>query len=328
MKLLVTGGCGFIGSNFVRHWATNHPQDEINVLDKLTYAGHVESLGDLLGPRVGLHTGDICDGEDVKEAMNGCQLVVHFAAESHVDNSIEGPKVFYETNVLGTQTLLQEALKQKVELFHHVSTDEVFGTLPIDRPELRFNETTPYDPRSPYSSSKAGSDHVVRAYHYTYGLPVTISNTSNNYGPFQDPEKLIPKFITNLIRGQKVPLYGDGLNIRDWIHVSDHCRAIEMIVTSALVDKKLVGETFCVGGDAERTNKQVTYEVIRLLGKDESSIEHVKDRAGHDRRYAIDSTKIKKMLGWKQEHTFEEGLKETVEWYLANESWWGPIREV
>lgn len=326
MKLLVTGGAGFIGSNFVHYWYKKHPEDEIIVLDALTYAGHPESLQDIQG-QFEFVKGKIQDPEVVGKAMVGCEVVVHFAAESHVDRSVVGPDIFIQTNVVGTQVLLQCALREGVKLFHHVSTDEVFGSLPLGKPNLKFNEETPYDPHSPYAASKAASDFLVRAWHETYGLPITITNTSNNYGPWQDPEKLIPRFITNLLRGEKVPLMGKGENVRDWIYVEDHCRAIDMVVRSALNNPGIIGETFCVGGNSERTNRQVTDEILRLLGKDESWIKPIDHRLGHDVRYAIDSSKINRLLGWKPEHDFETWLKTTVEWYKQNESWWGPLKE-
>lgn len=323
MKLLVTGGAGFIGSNFVRYGKERHPGYQFAVLDKLTYAGHKENLS-------GLDTefilGDICDPKMVAQAMLGVDVVIHFAAESHVDRSILGPVKFVQTNVIGTQVLLEEALRQKIKLFHHVSTDEVYGELPLDRPDLKFNEHTPYDPHSPYSASKAASDHLVRAWHKTFGLPVTITNTSNNYGPYQDPEKLIPRFITNLIDGKKVPLMGNGENVRDWIYVIDHCRAIDLIIHAALKDENLIGQTFCVGGDSERTNFQVTMAVLKLFGKDGSWIERIPHRPGHDSRYAVDSSKIRQTLNWQPQHAFEEWLEKTVDWYRKNEAWWRPLK--
>lgn len=328
MNLLVTGGAGFIGSNFVHHWNSTHPKDNITVLDNLTYAGHVENLKDVFDNKnFRFIKGDIRSETDVETAMEGTDVVVHFAAESHVDRSIVKPDDFITTNINGTQVLLQAARKQEVRLFHHVSTDEVFGSLSLNNPEVKFNEETPYNPHSPYSASKASSDHLVRAYHETYGLPVTITNTSNNYGPYQDPEKLIPRFTTNLLQDQKVPLMGEGENVRDWIHVVDHCRAIGMIVDAAVRDSSIIGETFCVGGNSERTNKQVTLALLAALGKDESYIERVPHRLGHDARYAIDSTKIGKVLGWKPEHEFEGWIKETVKWYEQNQWWWEPLKE-
>jgi dTDP-glucose 4,6-dehydratase len=312
MKLLVTGGAGFIGSNFVRYWIKHHPEDEVVVLDALTYAGNKANLH---GLDLTFIEGNICDTSAVSKAMDGCDMVVHFAAESHVDRSIEGSRVFLETNVLGTHTLLEEAVKRGIR-FHHVSTDEVFGALELDEART-FDETTPYDPRSPYSASKAGSDHLVRAYHHTHGLPITISNCSNNYGPYHYPEKLIPLMITHALRDLPLPVYGDGKNVRDWIHVEDHCAGIEAIIRNGKI-----GETYCLGGNAERTNIEVVKNILVMLGKPETLIKFVEDRKGHDRRYAIDSSKAKRELGWEPKKTFEEGLKETVAWFQENEAWW------
>ena len=244
MKILVTGGAGFIGSNFVHYWVEKYPKDEIVVLDKLTYAGHKENLS---GLPIKFIKGDICDPEVVSRAIKGVDVVAHFAAETHVDRSVLGPGVFIQTNVVGTQVLLQNSLVEGVKLFHHVSTDEVFGSLPLNRPDLKFSEISSYNPHSPYSASKAASDHLVRAWHETYGLPVTISNTSNNYGPWQDREKFIPRFIANLVIGEKLPLMGKGENVRDWIYVEDHCRAIDMIIHAALKDEKIMRDFLCGG---------------------------------------------------------------------------------
>ncbi len=322
-KILVTGGCGFIGSNFVRYWRKKYPKDEIVVLDKLTYAGHENNLSGIE------HTfiqGDICDISVVEKAMQGVDIVVHFAAETHVDRSVMDPGIFNRTNVIGTQVLLDAALKQRVRLFHHVSTDEVFGSLPIDKPEMKFSEETPYSPSSPYSASKASSDHLVRAYHKTFGLPITITNTSNNYGPYQDPEKLIPRFITNLIEGKKVPLMGNGENVRDWCYVEDHCRAIDIIIQSALKNGEVIGETFCVGGNSEKSNLEITRELLKIFEKDDSWIEKIPHRLGHDARYAIDSSKIDRILGWRPENRIEDRLAETAQWYKDNEWWWKPLK--
>lgn len=324
MKILVTGGAGFIGSNFVRHICGKYPDYQVVVLDKLTYAGHRENLS---GLKIDFIKGDICDPEAVNRAMEGVDVVAHFAAETHVDRSIMGPEAFIQTNVVGTQVLLQHALKHQVKLFHHVSTDEVFGALPLNQPDLKFTEETRYDPHSPYSAAKAASDHLVRAWHDTYGLPITISNTSNNYGPYHDPEKLIPRFITNLLDNQKIPLMGKGENVRDWCYVLDHCRAIDLIIHAALKDPKIIGETFCVGGNSERTNLEVTQAILKILGKDESLIEFVPHRLGHDARYAIDSSKIKRVSGWEPEASFEESLAKTVKWYREYEWWWRPLKE-
>ncbi|MCC7523144.1 dTDP-glucose 4,6-dehydratase [Candidatus Uhrbacteria bacterium] len=321
MKLLVTGGAGFIGSNFIRFWLAHHPDDVIVNIDALTYAGNPENIRGLDPDRHVFIHGDIRKPEDVRRAMEGVDTVVHFAAESHVDRSIDGSRIFLETNVLGTQVLLEEALRlgNQIKRFHHVSTDEVFGSLPMES-EQKFSETTPYDPRSPYSASKAASDHLVRSYFHTHTLPITISNCSNNYGPYHFPEKLIPLMIVNALRDLPLPVYGDGKNIRDWIHVEDHCRGIE-----AVLKKGDIGETYCFGGDAEMHNIDVVKKILELTGKPESLITFVEDRKGHDRRYAIDSTKAKTELKWKAKKTFESGLKDTVDWFKKNEAWWRPL---
>jgi len=323
MKLLVTGGAGFIGSNFILYWMRKHPEDTITNLDKLTYAGNLENLADLeKNPGYAFIHGDICDPETVKRAFIGVDVVVHFAAESHVDRSILTPASFITTNILGTYTLLEAATKVKISRFHHVSTDEVFGSLKLGSLS-KFSERTPYDPRSPYSASKASSDHLVRAYHHTYGLPVTITNCSNNFGPYHFPEKLIPLAITNILEGKKVPVYGDGLNVRDWLYVEDHCRAIESVLISGSV-----GETYCVGGQTQDINNlSVVKKILTLMGKSEDMIEFVKDRAGHDRRYAIDWTKINTKLGWQPKHDFDTWLERTIEWYKSHESWWRPLKK-
>lgn len=321
MHLLVTGGAGFIGSNFVRYWLNNHPDDKITNLDALTYAGNAENIRGLDADHHIFIHGDIRDSATVERAMDGVEVVVHFAAESHVDRSIDGARIFLETNILGTHTLLEEVRRrgEQIKRFHHISTDEVFGTLNINSTE-KFHEETPYDPRSPYSASKAASDHIVRSYFHTHGTPVTISNCSNNYGPYHFPEKLIPLMIVNAMRDIPLPVYGDGMNIRDWIHVEDHCAGIE-----AVLSKGKIGETYCLGGNAERHNIDVVKQILELTGKPESLIKYVEDRKGHDRRYAIDSSKAKKELGWVPKKTFEQGLKETVEWYRNNENWWKPL---
>ncbi len=319
MRLLVTGGAGFIGSNFVRFWLANHPGDTIVNLDALTYAGNAENVRGLDADRHTFIHGDIRDAEAVRKAMEGADTVVHFAAETHVDRSIDGSRIFLETNVLGTHTLLEEAKRCGVKRFHHISTDEVFGTLDLGD-KRRFDERSPYDPRSPYSASKAASDHLVRSYFHTHGLPVTISNCSNNYGPYHFPEKLIPLMITNALRDIPLPVYGDGKNVRDWIHVEDHCAGIEAVLLNGTA-----GETYCLGGNAERANIDVVKNILQILGKPESLIQFVEDRKGHDRRYAIDSGKAKKELGWEPKKTFEQGLEETVEWFKSNERWWKPL---
>ncbi len=319
MKLLITGGAGFIGSNFVQYWVEQHPDDHVIVFDALTYAGHQETIQDLIdSKKITFVQGDITDESAVDQVMEGVDTVVHFAAESHVDRSILEPMAFVKTNVLGTGVLLQAAKKHQVKRFHHVSTDEVFGHLELDDPA--FSEATPYAPRTPYAASKAGSDHLVRAYFETYQLPITISNCANNFGPFHDPEKLIPRFITNLMTGQKVPLMGKGENIRSWLYVKDHARAIETIL-----EKGEVGGTYCVGGE-EKTNYEVTKRLLELLDKDESMIEYVEHRLGHDFRYAIDDSKLRS-LGWKPEYTFDEWLEKTVQWFQENEWWWKPLKE-
>lgn len=325
MKLLVTGGAGFIGSNFIRYILNKYPDYIVVNYDKLTYAGHLSSLSDVeLNPNYKFVKGDIRDIDRVETVIkkNGITHVVNFAAETHVDRSIENPQEFLLTNVLGTQALLEACLKNGIERFHHISTDEVFGELPLTG-KAKFSEKTPYDPRSPYSASKAGSDHLVRAYVKTYGLNVTISNTSNNFGPFSDTEKFIPRAITNLIDGKKVPIYGDGKYVRDWIFVEDHCRAIDLILHSGKT-----GETYFVGGDNYKMNNlTIAKMLLKIFGRDESYIEYVTDRKGHDRRYVVDFTKIKKELGWEPSKDFENRLVKTVNWYKENEDWWRPIKE-
>ena len=322
MKLLVTGGAGFIGSNFILYWIKNHPADTIVNFDKLTYAGNLENLKSVeKNKNYSFIQGDICDPKAVDKAMENINAVVHFAAESHVDRSIINPSDFVETNVLGTQVLLDMAVKHKVEKFHHVSTDEVFGSLKLEDTNL-FNERTNYNPRSPYAASKAGSDHLVRAYHITYGLPMTISNSSNNFGSYQFPEKFIPLAITNILENKKIPVYGDGLYVRDWLYVEDHCRAIE-----AILQKGKNGETYCVGGLTEDINNlDVVKKILNILGKHENMIEYVKDRPGHDRRYSLDWSKIKNELGWKPMHDFDEWLEKTVDWYKNNRDWWKNVK--
>ena len=319
MNLLVTGGAGFIGSNFIRYWLKNYPADKIINLDILTYAGNLENLKDIeVNDRYEFVKGDICDMDLVSRLMRRVDTVVHFAAESHVDNSISGPDVFVKTNVLGTHTLLKAAVENKIKKFHHVSTDEVFGQLALNSID-KFNEETVYNPRSPYSASKAGSDHLTRAYYATFGLAVTITNCSNNYGPCQHREKFLPAIITNLLEGRKVPVYGDGLYVRDWLYVEDHCRAIDSVL-----NKGKTGETYCVGGLTEDVNNlSMVKKILKILGKDESTIEFVKDRPGHDRRYAVDWNKIKNELGYQPKFGLEENLVKTIEWYKNNRNWWG-----
>lgn len=377
MKLLVTGGAGFIGSNFIHYILKKYPDYEIVNLDALTYAGNLENLKEFEGDqRYRFVKGDICDAKLVDELVKGVDIIVHFAAESHVDRSIMDSGAFVKTNVIGTQVLLEAAKNNGKKRFHHISTDEVFGSLgPKDRP---FNEETPYDPRSPYSASKAASDGLVRSYFHTHELPITISNCSNNYGPRMFPEKFFPLLITNLIEGKKVPLYGKGDNIRDWVHVSDHNAAVDLIIHQGRI-----GQTYCIGGDCEKTNIDIAKKIIDLVdeiqidnikdgkkkldifvsqeggqekkitiknikdisfdfleGNDVSikigqfkknsnydeKIEYVTDRPGHDKRYAIDFSKIKNELGWEPKVSFEDGLREMIEWYKNNESWWKKIK--
>lgn len=322
-KLLVTGGAGFIGSNFIRYWLKEHPEDRIVNLDKLTYAGNLESLKDIAdNPQYSFVQGDIGDPQVVSQAMEGCDIVVHFAAESHVDRSISDAAPFIMTNIVGTYTLLEAARKHNIKRFHHVSTDEVFGSLELED-EDKFNEQTRYNPRSPYSASKASSDHLVRSYFYTYGLPITITNTENNYGPYLFPEKLLSLAITNLIEGEKVPIYGDGKYVRDWLYVEDHCYGIDLVLK-----KGKEGETYCIGGlTQDLNNLEVIQKVLDLMGKEESSLEYVKDRPGHDRRYAVDWSKAEKELGYAPRASFDEHLEKMVHWYQENEWWWKPLKE-
>ncbi len=318
MKILVTGGAGFIGSNFVRYWVKTHPSDEIVVLDALTYAGNRENLASVKD-KITFQQGDITNPLAVDQAMAGCDIAVHFAAESHVDRSIADPFIFTRTNVLGTHVLLEAARNHKVSRFHHVSTDEVFGDIPLDQP-IKFNEDTPYNPRSAYSASKAGSDYLVRAYHHTYGLPVTITNCTNNFGPYQHAEKFIPRSIIRLLTGQNIRLYTPGNQVRDWLFVDDHCRAIE-----AVLQRGTIGETYCVGGmTTEISNKQVAEQLLQLLDLPADRIELVTDRPGHDVKYALDWSKIKRELGWQPQHDFADWLQTTVEWYKNNQAWWQP----
>jgi len=316
MKLLITGGAGFIGSNFIHYWLEKYPDDKIVNLDALTYAGNAENLADIAGNKnYKFVKGDICDRVLVNDLVKGVDIIVNFAAETHVDRSIAGSEDFIRTNVEGTRVLLDAAKNNGNIRFHHISTDEVFGSLGAKSP--KFNEKTPYDPRSPYSASKAASDHLVRAYFHTHKLPITISNCSNNYGPYQFAEKIIPLFITNLLTGKKVPVYGQGKNIRDWIHVNDHNRGVEEIIK-----KGKIGETYCLGGNNEITNLELTKKILDLMDRSEEWIEYVADRPGHDLRYAIDFSKAKKELGWEPKINFYEGLKETIDWYKGNRQWW------
>ncbi|MFA4942513.1 MAG: dTDP-glucose 4,6-dehydratase [Patescibacteria group bacterium] len=321
MKILVTGGAGFIGSNFIHYWLNLYPNDYIVNLDKLTYAGNLDNLQELANnDHYRFVEGDICDFDLVSGLVSEIDLIVHFAAESHVDRSIKNSADFIRTNVEGTRVLLEVARSNGNIRFHHVSTDEVFGSLSPSDP--KFSETTPYDPHSPYSASKASSDHLVRAYFHTHGLPITISNCSNNYGPRQFPEKLIPLFVTNLIEGKKVPVYGQGKNIRDWIYVDDHNRGVDSIIK-----KGRIGETYCLGGNNELTNLEITHTILEIMDKDEKSIEYVADRPGHDFRYAIDFTKAKNELGWEPQVDFATGLKLTIDWYQNNPGWWQKLKK-
>ena len=316
---LVTGGAGFIGSNYVRQLVatTDH---RVIVLDKLTYAGNLASLAGLPDDRVRLVVGDICDADLVERLVADADTVVHFAAESHNDNSLNDPSPFVQTNLVGTFTLLQ-AVRNADRRYHHISTDEVYGDLELDDPD-RFHETTPYNPSSPYSSTKAGSDLLVRAWVRSFGVRATISNCSNNYGPYQHVEKFIPRQITNLIDGVHPKLYGAGLNVRDWIHVEDHNAAVQTIV-----ERGRIGETYLIGADGEKNNKEVVELILQLMGLPRDSYDHVNDRPGHDLRYAIDSTKLRDELGWRPRYTsFEDGLAATIDWYRANEAWWRPMK--
>lgn len=314
MKILVTGGAGFIGSCFVRQMLSQHPDYKIINLDALTYAGNIENLDDVKSnPNYQFVHGCICDKKLVPQLVETVDAVVNFAAESHVDRSITGPEVFIETNVKGTLNLLQAARQFKTQRYLQVSTDEVYGSLGKTG---YFYETTPIAPNSPYSASKASADMLVRAYYETYGMPVLTTRCSNNYGPFQYPEKLIPFFISQLLKGEKVPVYGDGLNVRDWLYVYDHCSAIDTVL-----HKGKVGEVYNIGGHNEKTNMEITKLVLEAMGKDESSIKYVEDRLGHDKRYAICNDKIQSELGWEPSLTFEKGIKLTIDWYLKNQNW-------
>lgn len=323
MKLIVTGGAGFIGSNFIFHWRKAHPEDQIICLDKLTYAGNLSTLKDILDtPNFKFVKADICDRNAVYDLFEDEKpdVVVNFAAESHVDRSIEDPSIFLKTNILGTSVLMDACRKYGIKRYHQVSTDEVYGDLPLDRPDLLFTEETPIHTSSPYSSSKASADLLVLAYYRTYGLPVTISRCSNNYGPYHFPEKLIPLMIINALHDEKLPVYGDGKNVRDWLYVEDHCRAIDLII-----HKGTVGEVYNVGGHNEMANIDIVKLICQALGKPENLIEHVTDRKGHDRRYAIDPTKIHNEFGWLPETKFADGIKKTIDWYLNHKDWWQPI---
>ena len=321
--VIVTGGAGFIGSNFVFHMLAKYPEYRIICLDKLTYAGNLSTLKSVINnPNFRFVKDDICDREAVYKLFEEEKpdIVVNFAAESHVDRSIENPGVFLETNIMGTATLMDACRKYGIERYHQVSTDEVYGDLPLDRPDLFFTEETPIHTSSPYSSSKASADLLVQAYNRTYGLPVTISRCSNNYGPYHFPEKLIPLMIANALADKPLPVYGEGLNVRDWLYVEDHCKAIDLII-----HKGRVGEVYNIGGHNEKTNIYIVKKLLELLGKPESLITYVTDRKGHDLRYAIDPTKIHTELGWLPETKFDDGIAKTVNWYLENQEWWKNI---
>jgi len=321
MNIIVTGGAGFIGGNFVHYMVNKYPEYNIIVLDKLTYAGNLETLAPVMD-KIKFVKADIADREAVNALFEETNpdIVVNFAAESHVDRSIEDPGIFLKTNIIGTQTLMDACRKYGIKRYHQVSTDEVYGDLPLDRPDLFFTEETPIHTSSPYSASKASADLLVQAYHRTYGLPATISRCSNNYGPYHFPEKLIPLMIANALADKPLPVYGEGLNVRDWLYVEDHCRAIDLIIHDGKV-----GEVYNIGGHNEKTNIYIVKKILELLGKPESLITYVTDRKGHDLRYAIDPTKIHNELGWLPETKFDDGIVKTVQWYLDNRSWWEKI---
>ncbi len=323
MKILVTGGAGFIGGNFVYYQLNNHPEDEIICLDVLTYAGNMSTLSEAMkNPNFTFVKGDIADKECVEKLFEEYKpdIVVNFAAESHVDRSIEDPGLFLRTNILGTQTLMDACRKYGIQRYHQVSTDEVYGDLPLDRPDLFFTEDTPIHASSPYSASKASADLIVLAYFRTYNLPVSVSRCSNNYGAYHFPEKLIPLMIYRALNDESLPVYGTGENVRDWLYVDDHCAAIDLIIR-----KGKAGEIYNIGGHNERSNLDVVKTILANLGKSEDLITFVKDRPGHDRRYAIDPTKINRELGWSPTTSFDEGIKKTIKWYLENRKWWEDI---
>lgn len=322
-RLIVTGGCGFIGSNFIRFLRRHRPMIRVVNIDCLSYSGNPENLkGFDSDSMYEFVKADICDAAAMSRLMQGADAVVHFAAESHVDRSLLDRRPFVQTNVLGTQTLLDAAHQAKVKRFVHVSTDEVYGSLPLEHPERRFTEQSPINPSSPYAASKAASDLLVHAFHHTFGLDTIITRCSNNFGPYQFPEKVIPLFVTNLLEGKQVPLYGDGLNVRDWIHVDDHCEAV-----LAVLERGRAGEVYNIGADNEHSNLDLTHTVLRIMGKGTEFIRHVQDRPGHDRRYAIESSKIRQHLGWTPKRSaWPQALESTVEWYRCNEAWWRAIR--
>lgn len=321
MKLLITGGAGFIGANFIHYWLKEHSEDGIVNVDKLTYAGNLENLKDVEdNPRYKLIKADVCDFEAMREAMTGVDVVVNFAAESHNDRAVLDPGIFVRTNVLGTQILLEAARQAQVKRFHHVSTCEVFGDLALDDARA-FKEDDPYQPRTPYNASKAGANHEVMAYFHTYGMPVTISHCCNNYGPYQFPEKLVPLFVTNAIEDKNLPLFKSSKNKREWIHVDDHARGVE-----AILQKGKIGEAYNIGTGVEKNIEEMTDIILQTLNKPQSLKTYVSDRLGHDRRYLLDTTKIKRELGWEPKIKFEDGLKQTIEWYKNNEEWWKRVK--
>jgi dTDP-glucose 4,6-dehydratase len=321
MRILITGGAGFIGSNFIRYWLEKYPDDKVVNFDLLTYSGNLENLQDLeANPNYEFVKGDIRDAEAVEKVMFGVDIVVHFAAESHVDRSLFAAGEFVTSNVLGTQIMCEAAAVARVKRFHYIGTDEVYGALPLDTKD-KFREDWCFDPRNQYAASKACAEHLVRAYWHTHDLPITITNCTNNFGPYQHPEKMIPLFITNLLEGKKVPMYGDGLYVRDWLYVRDHCRAIDLVL-----QKGTIGESYLVGAQHEEvSNLELTKKILKILGKDDSMIEYVKDRPAHDRRYAVDWGKIAS-LGWRPEHDLDTWLRKTVEWYKENKDWWRRVK--
>lgn len=332
MKILVTGGAGFIGSNFIRYWLNNYPDDNVINFDALTYAGNLDNLSDIshfYKEKYKFIKGDITDSKMVDDVLIEHQpsVIVNFAAESHNSNAIINPTKFFTTNVIGTQTLLEGARKHKISRFHHISTCEVYGDLPLDSKQ-KFSEASPYKPRTPYNASKAGADHAVRAYFETFHLPITISNCSNNYGPYQFPEKLIPLFITNILQDKQIPIYHHSQNKREWLHVTDHCRAIDLIIK-----KGKIGETYNIGSGVEKSVEEISEILLKKLNKPNKLKKYVEDRPGHDRRYLLDSSKIEKELNWKPEILFEEGIEQTINWYKENDFWWvaltdkSPIKE-
>jgi len=322
MKILITGGAGFIGSNFVHYWLEKHPQDEVVNIDGLKYSGNLDNLEDLKNnPRHQFIKADICDYAEIDKIVeDGVDVIVHFAAQSHVDRSIENAYEFINSNIVGTKNLLEAAKKYQIKRFHQISTDEVFGDLELDSKD-KFRPDSPLRPRNEYAATKAGAEHLVMAYFHTYGLPVTISNCTNNIGPYQYPEKFLPLAITNILENKKVPLYGTGLYVRDWLYVTDHCTGIDIIL-----EKGKVGESYLIGSDHDEiTNLDLLKKLLKNMGKGEELIEHVKDRPGHDRKYAVDSSKIKE-LGWRPEYDLDRAIDATVKWYVENEEWWKKIK--